>query len=93
MLFLANTFLLVAEMVQKVTASIDIWTVSIWIQHPTWSSWEDTQETGVPTNHLHGQVSFVGITQATVSICSANVDKRVTQGTLAGLFHEQIVDI
>lgn len=51
-------FLLVAEMVEKVTTSLDIWTVQIWIQHPARSSREDTQETGVPTNHLYGQVSF-----------------------------------
>lgn len=45
-------------MVQKVTTSTNIWTIKIWIQHPAWSSWKDTQEARIPTNRLYGQVSF-----------------------------------
>lgn len=47
-----------AEMVQKVTASLDIWTFPVWVQHPAGPPREDTQEAGVPTSHLHGQVWF-----------------------------------
>lgn len=48
-------------MVQKVTTGTNIWTVKVWIQHPAWSSWKDTQETRIPTNHLYGQVSFADV--------------------------------
>lgn len=61
---LRQYFLRFAEMVQKVTAGLDIWTVEIWIQHPARSSWKDTQETGFPTNNLYGQVSFAQIMES-----------------------------